>query len=325
MAVLGATFVPGESPSTGLRDAMSLVESQNSAMDRAQRRRLLEERASQERQLFNQQQAEYIATAPVRDATRRMEIASAQGKIAAGVQMQDLMTSAQSEMPNLRARWNATTQLEDPEERLMEQERVLGMADRFAGLKDVGSEIHQWHNLWAQATINQRTRDQLSGRLATAQIGADAKIKTAQEQTARSSMIQDRTDARATQAIDARKTRTADSIAAMDAAATAAEQEGNTELAKSLRDHIKKQNAIHQASNSVADILKQELNKPAAPESPGLVDRAMSALGFGSKANASPAEAQKKIAQPKTREERDKLEKGTPYIGPDGRTYIKGD
>ena len=121
--------------------------------------------ADQQKQLFDIQRQQYDVERPVMLAKAQAQIADYGNQLAGDRQMNDLSAQAASEMPNIRQQWIDSMKIDDPATRLAVQDQVLGMAGKFASLKNVGPEIKTWHDVYATNAVNQRVLDQISGRL----------------------------------------------------------------------------------------------------------------------------------------------------------------
>lgn len=146
--------------------------------------KIAKQRESDAADLAAQNRDHYDLLRPVIVAQGQAQKAEAANQLAGAVQMSDLTTLAQSQMPQLRSQWASTYQIPDPTERLQAQEQVVGNADRFSSLKGTADEVKQWHDVWAQGQISQRAKDQIAGRsdVAAAHVEALTQMLTMKQQ-----------------------------------------------------------------------------------------------------------------------------------------------
>lgn len=185
------TFDPGTGGSSGFLDNFTAGAGQvNSWMDRAQSRQISAQDAEIRRREEIRAQAQHELELPVKEAEVKAKTVTLAGQVAAGVQMNDLIANAGQEMPDIRASWLSTFSVNEPKQRLLMQDKVLGMADKYSSLKGFGEEIKQWHEAYAQGAMSDRARDMLMNRSEIANIKSDSAAQVAQLRTESSSQIQ---------------------------------------------------------------------------------------------------------------------------------------
>lgn len=166
-------FSPQGTPTAAVDSYIEGVNARQSWMDRQAQRDALQQQTEQNRQLFEIQR-------PVMYAKHQAELATAGNNLAMQTQMSNLLTQANTEMPDIRSRWIDTNNINDPTMRLSAQEKILGIADKYASLETVAPEIKSWHEVYAQGVVNQRSREALSGKAEIAQLKAGSDQQIAQ-------------------------------------------------------------------------------------------------------------------------------------------------
>lgn len=172
MAVL-PTFDPNGRPGEAVDSYIQGVNARQSWMDREQSRQI---NAAQE-----QRQADlYEMQKPVLQAEQASKIAQIGNELTANVQMHELMTQAQTDMPQLRKDWIDASTQNDRETRLLAMDRVLSVAGKYDSLKGISPEIQGWKNIYAQQHLDKRTNDTLTGRNEIEQLKAQTQRDLAQ-------------------------------------------------------------------------------------------------------------------------------------------------
>jgi colicin import membrane protein len=145
-----AQFIPG-GPASAIPNALNTgLETGLSMMDRASRRRMAEEAHA-----LQMQQQEILR--PVREAQGRADLAAAKNKLASMEQIEGMRAAAHEEMPQIRAEWEAASQLNDPMGRSDAQNKVLGRATKYEMVAELKPEVDRMKEVWSTGHITART------------------------------------------------------------------------------------------------------------------------------------------------------------------------
>lgn len=190
-----AEFSPQGAPGEASTSLFQGLDAGQSWMERSQAMKIAKQRESDAADLAAQNRDHYDLLRPVIVAQGQAQKAEAVNQLAGAVQMSDLTTLAQTQMPQLRSQWASTYQIQDPHDRLQAQEQVIGNADRFSSLKGTADEVKQWHDVWAQGQLSQRAKEQITGKTDVASMHVDAMTAMLQQKQAHDlEMAQTRAD-----------------------------------------------------------------------------------------------------------------------------------